>query len=230
MLYILAPSLLHQCGNQGDPMKVNLIPRKNLAILSAAFCTVMFAFSHNASATRHPLPPVTLGASIEGNINFAGAVHLDNNNLGLATTVVTWFDAFNNAGKTSVVPGATGNFSVIPAGTSATMAQPWVFNPSTPTPSLWSVGGFTFDLLSATVVSQSNTFLNVLGSGIVSGNGFDPTIATWSFTVNNSNGQPKMMFSFAANNNSVPDGGVTVALLGLALVGVEVLRRKLKAA
>ena len=226
----MAPCLLHQCVATKEPLKVNMIPTKKLAILSAAFCAVMFAFSHNASACRHPLPPVTLASAIEGNINFAGAVHLDNNNLGSATTVVTWFDAFNNTGKTSVVPGATGAFSVIPAGTSATMAQPWVFNPSTPTTALWSVGGFTFDLLSATVVSQSNTFLNVLGTGMVSGSLFDPTPATWSFTVNNSNGQPKMMFSFAANNNSVPDGGVTVALLGLALVGVEVLRRKLKAA
>jgi VPDSG-CTERM motif len=211
-------------------MKVNMIPTKRVAILSAAsVCAAMLAFSYTASATPHPLPPVTSAAAIEGNINFAGAVHLDNNNLGSATTVVTWFDAFNNAGKTSVVPGATGAFSVIPAGTSATMAQPWVFNPSTPTAALWSVGGFTFDLLSATVVSQSNTFLNVLGTGMVSGNGFAPTSATWSFTVNNSNGQPKMMFSFAANNNSVPDGGITVALLGIALMGVEVLRRKLKA-
>jgi VPDSG-CTERM motif len=210
-------------------MKVNLIPRKNLAILSAAFCTVMFAFSHNASATRHPLPPVALGTSIEGSINFAGAVHLDNNNLASATTVLTWFDVFNNAGKTSVVPGATGAFSGILPGTSATMAQPWVFNPSTPTAALWSVGGFTFDLLSATIVSQSATFLNVLGTGIISGNGFNPTSATWSFTVNNSDGRPHMMFSFAANNNSVPDGGITVALLGIALVGVEVLRRKSKA-
>jgi len=212
-------------------MRINIIPTKRVAILSAAFCAVMFAFSHNASATRHALPPVISATNaIEGNINFAGAVHLDNNNLGSATTVVTWFDAFNNAGKTSVVPGATGAFMGILPGTSATMAQPWVFNPSTPTTALWSVGGFTFDLLSATIVSQSNTFLNVLGTGIVSGNLFDPTPATWSFTVNNSNGQPKMMFSFAANNDSVPDGGVTVALLGLALVGVEVLRRKLKAA
>jgi VPDSG-CTERM motif len=227
----LASCLLRQCVTTKEPMKVNMIPTKRVAILSAAsVCAAMLAFSYTASATPHPLPPVTSAAAIEGNINFAGAVHLDNNNLGSATTVVTWFDAFNNAGKTSVVPGATGAFSVIPAGTSATMAQPWVFNPSTPTAALWSVGGFTFDLLSATVVSQSNTFLNVLGTGIVSGNGFDPTSATWSFTVNNSNGQPKMMFSFAANNNSVPDGGITVALLGIALVGVEVLRRKLKAA
>jgi VPDSG-CTERM motif len=79
-----------------------------------------------------------------------------------------------------------------------------------------------------TAVSQSNTFLNVLGTGIVSGNGFDPTQATWSFTVNNSNGRPKIMFSFAANADAVPDGGSAVALLGLALTGLEVLRRKLK--
>ena len=39
-----------------------------------------------------------------------------------------------------------------------------------------------------------------------------------------------MMFSFAANNNSVPDGGMTVALLGVAFVGLEGLRRKLRAA
>jgi hypothetical protein len=31
-------------------MKVNIIPTKKLAMLSAAFCTVMLAFSHNASA------------------------------------------------------------------------------------------------------------------------------------------------------------------------------------
>jgi hypothetical protein len=207
-------------------MKVNIIPTKKMASL----CAAMLAFSYTASATPHPLPPVISASNaIEGNINFAGAVHLDNNNLASATTVLTWFDAFNNAGKTSVVPGATGDFMFILPGTSATMAQPWIFNPSTPTAGLWSVGGFTFNLLSATVVSQSATFLNVLGTGMVSGNGFDPTPATWSFTVNNSNGQPKMKFSFAANN-SAPDGGVTVALLGIALVGVEVLRRKLKAA
>jgi hypothetical protein len=212
-------------------MKVNTIPTKRVAILSvASVCAAMLAFSYTASATPHPLPPVTSASAILGNINFAGAVHLDNNNLASATTVVTWFDAFNNAGKTTVVPGATGAFMGILPGTSVTMAQPWIFNPSTPTTALWSVGGFTFDLLSATIVSQSTTFLNVLGTGIVSANGFDPTEATWSFTVNNSNGQPKMMFSFAANNNSVPDGGTTVALLGLALLGVELLRRKLMAA
>jgi hypothetical protein len=168
---------------------------------------------------------------IDGNINFVGAVQLDNNNLALATTVNIWFDVFNNPGQSTVAPGATGNFSGIPAGTSATMAQPWIFNPSTPTPDLWSVGGFTFELLTATVVTQTANFLNVLGTGTISGNGFDPTAATWGFTINNSDGLPHLIFSFGGDSStrtSVPDGGSAVALLGLAFIGIEVLRRKLR--
>ena len=56
------------------------------------------------------------------------------------------------------------------------MATPWIFHPSTATPGLWSVGGFTFDLISATVVTQTATFLNITGTGTVSGNGFEDTL------------------------------------------------------
>jgi hypothetical protein len=38
-------------------MKINLIPSKKLALLSAAVCAVMLAFSHNASATPQRMPP-----------------------------------------------------------------------------------------------------------------------------------------------------------------------------
>ena len=34
------------------------------------------------------------------------------------------------------------------------------------------------------------------------------------------------MFSFSASSN-IPDGGATVALLGLSLAGIEGIRRKL---
>ncbi len=37
-------------------MKRNLIPTNKLALLSAAVCALMLAFSHNASATPGPLP------------------------------------------------------------------------------------------------------------------------------------------------------------------------------
>jgi VPDSG-CTERM motif len=167
-------------------------------------------------------------APITGDIQFAGEVQFDTNSLATATQVVTWFDVFHNAGFTSVTSG-TGDFAGIAPGTQAAMAQPWVFNPSTPTPGLWSVGGFTFDLLSATVVTQTAKTLVIEGTGIVSGNGFDPTAMDWSFTTQSAGGGTRQTFSFSANGAAlgVPDGGSAVALLGLALTGIGVLRRKL---
>ena len=187
-----------------------------LAILATGLlsCTL---FNQRAQA----LPAVL----IQGNIQFGGEVQFDTNSLATATKVVTWFDVFHNAGFSSVT-SATGDFAGIAPGTSAAMAQPWIFNPSTPTPGLWSVGGFTFDLLSSTVVTQNASTLVIEGSGTVSGNGFDPTAMDWSFTTQSSGGRTNTTFSFSANGVAVPDGGSAVALLGLALVGVEVLRRK----
>jgi VPDSG-CTERM motif len=165
--------------------------------------------------------------AISGDIQFAGEVQFDTNSLATATRVVTWFDVFHNAGFTSVTSG-TGDFSGIAPGTQAAMAQPWIFNPSTPTPGLWSVGGFTFDLLSATIVTQNATTLVIEGTGIVSGNGFDPTAMDWSFTTQSAGGKTRTTFSFSGNGTTgVPDGGSAVVLLGLAFIGVGLLRRKL---
>jgi hypothetical protein len=165
--------------------------------------------------------------AISGDIQFAGEVQFDTNSLATATRVVTWFDVFHNAGFTSVTSG-TGDFSGIAPGTQAAMAQPWIFNPSTPTPGLWSVGGFTFNLLSATIVTQNATTLVIEGTGIVSGNGFDPTAMDWSFTTQSAGGKTRTTFSFSGNGTTgVPDGGSAVVLLGLAFIGVGLLRRKL---
>ena len=164
-------------------------------------------------------------AAISGDIQFAGEVQFDTNSLATATRVNTWFDVFHNAGFTNVT-SSTDDFGAILPGTQAAMAQPWIFNPSTATPGLWSVGGFTFDLLSSTIVTQNASTLFVEGTGIVSGNGFDPTSMEWSFSTQTSG---TAMFSFSANGVAVPDGGSAVALLGLALTGIELLRRKLHA-
>jgi hypothetical protein len=181
-----------------------------LAVLATGVlgCAV---FSQQAQATP-----------IEGNINLAGAVQFDTNSLLTVTRVVTWFDSNGNAGFSSVQVGGTGNFAGIPAGTQATMAQPWIFTPSTPTPGLWSVGGYTFDLLASSVVTRTATFLNISGTGTVSGNGFDPTSMDWSFTSQKSG---STFFSFSANGEAVPDGGTTVMLLGAALGVLGMARR-----
>ena len=186
-----------------------------LAVLAIGFISCGL-FSQQAQATL-----------INGDIQFAGETRFDTNSLATAHRVVTWFDVFHNAGFSSVTSG-TGDFAGIFPGTQATMAQPWIFNPSTPTPGLWSVGGFTFDLLTSTIVTQNAQFLSISGTGIVSGNGFDPTNMEWSFSSQNAGGRPRTIFSFSANGVAVPDGGSAVALLGLALTGIEVLRRKLK--
>jgi hypothetical protein len=165
---------------------------------------------------------------ISGNINFAGSVRFDTTSLATATRVKTWFTVDHVAGFSDVTGGATGDFAGIAPGTDATMATPWIFNPSTPTPGLWSVGGFTFNLSSSTIVVQNSTELTVSGTGTVIGNGFDATPMTWMFTSQNAGGQNMDEFSFSANSNSTPDGGSAVALLGIALTGIEVLRRKLK--
>jgi hypothetical protein len=165
--------------------------------------------------------------AIQGNINFAGAVQFDTNSLATATRVLTWFDSNGNAGFSSVQAGGTGNFAGIAAGTQVTMAQPWIFNPSTLTLGLWSVGGFTFDLLSSTIVTQNANFLTITGTGIVSGNGFDSRSMEWGFSTQSAGGKLGEIFSFSANGVAVPDGGSAVALMGLALTGIEVLRRKL---
>jgi hypothetical protein len=91
------------------------------------------------------------------------------------------------------------------------------------------VNGFTFNLLSSTVVSRSATFLSVSGTGIITGPpGFDPTSGMWAFTSQNASGRPHDTFSFSANTEAVPDGGMTLALLGAGLMGLAAFRAKFR--
>jgi hypothetical protein len=172
-------------------------------------------------------------ATVTGDIDFGGKVAFDTKSLKTATKVVTWSTippAPLMAGF-STVTGVSGDFATyVNVGDAAAMAQPWTFSPSTPTLSLWSVGGFTFDLASSTIVTQTTTLLYITGVGTITGNGFDPTEGTWSFTSYsyNGSGAPENHFHFFANTTAVPDGGSAVALLGIALAGIEGARRLIR--
>jgi len=102
--------------------------------------------------------------------------------------------------------------------------------------------GGTFDLLASTP-TYGPSFVKVEGTGVVSGNGFDPTVATWSFT--NGIGR-RSTFTFLAGSKpagdqpeepepapgqglQVPEGGASLALMGLGLMGIAALRKKLAA-
>jgi hypothetical protein len=188
------------------------------AILGAlAFAVLCGLFCHQAAAA----------GPIKGQIDFIGTVsfgdNIGNTNVSLtsATRVSTWIS--------SVVSQDSLDFSSISPGTNVTMAAPWIFSPSTNTPSLWSVGGFTFDLASSVVAAQTSNFLNVTGLGTASGNGFNSTPGTWSFTASSPNGQNNGTFSFQSNT-AVPESG-TVGLLAtgaLFLAGIQFCRSKHK--
>jgi hypothetical protein len=74
-------------------------------------------------------------------------------------------------------------------------------------------------------VSQSATFLNITGFGTASGNGFDPTPGTWSFTSSDSNGQNQTTFGFQAQSTAVPEPS-TVALLGAGISSLIASRKR----
>ena len=157
---------------------------------------------------------------ITGMLNIGGTATFDTTSLATAHSA-TFSDEL-------VLGGNTGTFAGFAVGTPVVMAS-YTFDPSTITNGLWSVNGFTFNLLSSTVVSRSSTFLSVSGTGIITGPaGFDATPGMWAFTSQNAGGHPHSTFSFSANTvaGGVPDGGMTIVLLATGLMGLAAFRAK----
>lgn len=165
--------------------------------------------------------------NINGNITFAGSLTLDTGSAGTATAVTAW-------DNTSVI-SADGDYSPT-VGMSAVFTAPWQFAipPGPPIINFWSVGGFTFDLVTSTVIAQGfdnngNGYVAVVGTGIASGNGFNPTSGIWRFTTQDPSAQG--IFSFSAADG-VPEPS-TVALLvvgGLLIAaGLRARSRKIRA-
>jgi len=90
------------------------------------------------------------------------------------------------------------------------------------------VNGFTFNLTASLVqLPRSATFLSITGTGTITGPaGFDATPGVWAFTSQNASGRPHSTFSFSANTEAVPDGGMTMTLLGTGLMGLAAFRAK----
>ncbi|HEY5041759.1 MAG TPA: hypothetical protein VIK53_07120 [Verrucomicrobiae bacterium] len=94
---------------------------------------------------------------------------------------------------------------------------------------LWStvISGVTYNLLVSTSsqVFTSAGQLNLTGTGTLEdGNSADNTLGTWNlqFAVTG----PSFTWG-STSGNTVPDGGATVILLGAALSGLGLLRKKL---
>jgi hypothetical protein len=181
-------------------------------------CAVLGVIAVMATAAAVQAVPIT------GSVSMQGLATLDNSDLSQATTVESWNNVY--------VDSDNGAFSSIALDVyNVSLSSPWVFNPYTPPPAFtWTVGGFTFTMLSDTVTVTPGISLDVLGYGTITStnSAFDPTSYYWNFSTQvPPGGGDTVQFNFSSYTEEVPDGGLTVALLGLAFAGVEGLRRKL---
>jgi hypothetical protein len=196
--------------------KMKNIPKTILAIVASGLISCAL-WTQQAQAVQ-----------ISGALTFGGTVELNTGSAGTATAVTAWHGT-GGVGLPTVQSVGGGFVGFVTSGDATTFHAPWSFA-SGPVPAFWSVDGFTFDLTESHVFSQGGfpPGVTVNGSGFVSGHGFDPTFMTWSFTTQDPPAGTPPVFSFSAASGTIPDSGSTVALLGLAIVGVEALRRKMR--
>ena len=159
---------------------------------------------------------------ISGSLTFSGGAVLNNTSVSTASQVTSWVSPQVESRDGSFVPFVSLLDPV-------SIVAPWSFT-SGFIDDFWTVGGFTFDLTSSSLIFQSGGFLNASGPGFITGHGFDPTPGLWRFTAQDPSAGTPAVFSFSASTGAaavqVPDGGSAVSLLGLGLLSVGMLRRK----
>ena len=185
-------------------------PKTVLSFLATALITIAFC-AQGAQA-------VPLGGTIEF-VGF-GSITSTNGN----TTTIDFSDAMwtaSGTGDYSNTAGIQTTFkSINYTGTGAnallagSVSPLWTFNLGATT--------YSFELTGVSFAYAGSGISTLAGSGIASITGYDPTPGSFVF------GSVFQFVSGAAT--SVPDGGSTIALLGLALVGVEGMRRRLRSA
>jgi hypothetical protein len=170
-----------------------------------------FAFGSVAVAV-----PITGSFTLAGDLQLAGTDGFED-----ATGVQSWHTVFVN--------NVQGDFSpMVATGSVIAIQAPYTFV-SGPVDDFWSVGGFHFDLASSAVEFHDATSLAIKATGMVWGNGFDPTPGTWLFSTQSIAADGLFSFSASVGSglaSSVPDGGMTVLLLGAGLIGLTFVSRR----
>jgi hypothetical protein len=200
-----------------------------LAMLAIGFISCAL-FCQQAQATQ-----------INGTINFTGFVTLSKNPAMMTSSLVFTGATFTTLG--------TGDYASIPPGTNAGSFTSFTFNDSSlaiTSPAApfmeWSFvfGGKTYDFVLNSPLTSGNVTLGhggpnpspwsfaVSGNGEAAASGFDDTPGT--FTLSGTGTAAHLVFagSFSALGAPVPDGGITVMLLGVALTGLGLVRRYVK--
>ncbi len=175
----------------------------------------------------------TQAIPITGAIGFAGNATLNSATAATATTVTGWSGATT---ANPVVQSSSGILgTVLPANTQVAFVAPWNFTVSSLITGFWTAVGpaVSFDLQNATFVRGNifgSDYVSVYGTGLIHVAGYDATLWDFAITFQDPASVPSTQtFTFSASQHSVPDGGTTVLLLGAALSGMALIKRKLMA-
>jgi len=175
---------------------------------------------------------VAQAVPISGTIGIDGVVSLNTADANTATEATGWTSPVNY--------GSSGTFTPIPLYNAVDFtSSTWYFDSSggaddTLIPPFWKVDGFQFNFVSSTITSQHGGVLHLNLFGTVSAAGYDTTAMFGAISLSNdggglggANSSTEYVFSssFSATP-SVPDGGMTVLLLGSALAGIGFMKRK----
>lgn len=168
-----------------------------------------------ALATTSQAVPLT------GNYALNGTASLNSSTVNTATQLVSGSGLF-----------ASLSGSLAPYNGQAFTISTWNFNSAAVVP-LWQTASLQFNLISSAIKIQGGGDLVVDGRGTLflkSDPAGTANEYTFNFTTQDPNigaVAPNFVFSFSASGNPVPDGGSSVLLLGAALVGLGILRRKM---
>ena len=161
---------------------------------------------------------------------FTGSIQFNGSMSGASkkgTTTISFTNPWTVANSDGAYTGLNGSsatfngFSYTGTGTSATLTAAvvpqWTF----------TVGGttYSFDLNALTNAVLSSTAFNAAGTGVAHITGVGDSPATWALQGTGT----KFTFTFSSSTTTaVPDGGSAVALLGIALAGIEGARRLIR--
>ena len=158
---------------------------------------------------------------ISGQINFGGSAALTPADVGSAISIS--FSGYSITSGTGAYFGA--------AGTTVDQFNGFTFGPffTSPNPNLWNfhIGSAVYSMTGATLTSiirnTGSGILTLQGTGVANISGYDATPGTWVITAT----ATQTGFNFSSTTTAVSDGGTTLMLLGGALSGLALCRKKL---
>lgn len=158
---------------------------------------------------------------VTGDITIVGGARL-NGPLGSATQITS----FSAPPIVISVDGDLGLF--VNPNDPVLFTVPFKFGVSTPYSTLYSVGGWNFELFNSVIDTQNANFLAILGNGELSGNGYDPTPAIFRFSTQSPSAGGIFSFSASSSSVDVPEGGNTLLFASIPILGLFVLKRNRK--